>query len=180
AVATVGGSEAAAQAVESLSSRLTADGQSVFLVDLSEAGLLGREAAPPDQADACESGRLTTRYRPEAVPALSRGPVSLSGGSATLPDGADLRRAWENAEIVVTLAEVDPAVGVDGLKLWADHVVVVVKAGRSDTELLRTVAELIKSADLKLLFAMLTGSDRTDSSLGIPEIVGAEEKPARR
>ena len=71
--------------------------------------------------------------------------------------------------MALTLAEVDPAVGVEHLRSWSEEVVVLVAAGRSSAERLRTTGELVRSAGLRLLFAMMVGTDRTDETLGLPE-----------
>ena len=68
--------------------------------------------------------------------------------------------------MVLTLAEVDPAVGVDHLTSWVDRVVLLVAAGRSSAERLRTAGELVRTAGLQLVFAMMVGADRTDESSG--------------
>jgi hypothetical protein len=72
----------------------------------------------------------------------------------------------------LTLAEVDPAVGVDHLRSWTGRVVLLVTAGRSSAERLRTTSELIRSAGMQLLFAMIVGADGSDESSGRPEKLG--------
>jgi hypothetical protein len=115
------------------------------------------------------------------VPSVARGPVGASPRAATdLPEKDPLRPAWDNADVVLTLAEIDPAIGVEHLKSWADQVVLLVTAGRSSAELLRTTAGLIRSAALKLPFAVLVGADRTDESLGVPDPAAPGVPGARR
>jgi hypothetical protein len=70
--------------------------------------------------------------------------------------------------VVLTFAEVDPALGVDHLTTWADQALLLVMAGRSSAERLRTTAELFRAAGLPLRFAIMTGADRNDESLGLP------------
>lgn len=111
-------------------------------------------------------------FRPEGVPSLARGPIGAAAGvTVDLPEDDPLRPAWDAADVVLTLAEVDPAVGVEHLKSWAEDVVLLVTAGRSSAERLRTTAELIRSAGLHLLFAMMVGADQTDESLGLPDTI---------
>jgi MinD-like ATPase involved in chromosome partitioning or flagellar assembly len=68
------------------------------------------------------------------------------------------------------VADLNPAVGADHLTAWADGVVVVVTAGRSSAEKVRTVGELIRAAGLDLRFAVLMHTERTDDSLGMADV----------
>jgi hypothetical protein len=65
------------------------------------------------------------------------------------------------------LADLDPAVGADHLTEWADRVVLVVTAGRSSVEKIRTVGEMIRGAGLDLRFTALLRTERTDDSSGV-------------
>jgi hypothetical protein len=76
--------------------------------------------------------------------------------------------SWHQADVALTLADVDPAVGVEHVRSWADQVVVLVTAGRSGAERLRTTGESIRAAGMHLLFVLMVGADPGDESLGIP------------
>ena len=119
-------------------------------------------------------------FRPEGVPSLSRGPVGATAGTSDLPKTDPRRPAWDAARVILTLAEVDPAVGVDHVKSWADQVVLVVTAGRSNAERLRTTAELLRAAGLKLSFVIMVGADRIDESLGLPDTPDEDWQGSRR
>jgi hypothetical protein len=73
-------------------------------------------------------------------------------------------------DVTVVLADLDPAVGADHLTEWADRVVLVVSAGRSSVEKIRTVGEMIRGAGLDLRFAALLRTERTDDSSGLVAI----------
>ena len=73
------------------------------------------------------------------------------------------------------LADLDPAVGADHLTAWADRVILVLTAGRSSVEKVRTIADLIRAAGLDLRFAALLHTERTDDSSGLARVV---ESPA--
>ena len=72
----------------------------------------------------------------------------------------------ELTDVTLVLADLDPAVGADHLRAWTDRVIVVVTAGRSSAEKVRTVADLIRSAGLDLRFAVLMHTERSDNSSG--------------
>ncbi len=158
----------AALVVARLAAHLAGTGKSVFLVDLSESGRL--EAAVTKALDHDQQGPRPDEpvvFRPEGPPAFALGPVGAAPSIPTeLSKGDPRRTAWSSADVVLTLAEVDPAVGVDHLTSWVDRVVLLVSAGRSSAERLRTAGELVRTAGLQLVFAMMVDADRTDESSG--------------
>lgn len=84
------------------------------------------------------------------------------------PGGDDrMAAACASAEIVLTLAQLDPALGGDYLAEWASSVVVVVTAGRSTAERIHAVGEMIRLAGIPQASAVLVGSDKRDESLGV-------------
>lgn len=162
-----------AAVVARLAGRYADDDEQVLLVDLSEAGVLGRHTHP-----------LVTTFRPSGVPSLARGPA---GGRTGLVDPQErdlLRDAWEDAEVVLVLAEVDPGVDLGNLSSWVSRVVPLVRGGRSRSQLLGTVSELVAVAELEMPFALMTRADADDDSAGLPEpaaeAAGAAEVAARR
>lgn len=194
ALATVDTGGAGPLVMANLAARLGAEGMNVFLVDLTRSGDLERAmdsaldrrpARPggvhlrPEQQPARRRRVLAEVpagqsrplvHRPERVPSLEGGPLDLlAAGAGDRPPAAPWPDAWNQADVALTLAEVDPAVGVEHLRSWADDVVVLVAAGRSSAERLRTTGELVRAAGLRLLFAMMVGTDRTDETLGLPE-----------
>jgi capsular polysaccharide biosynthesis protein len=183
ALATVDNVEAGVLIICSLAAQFTHRGLSVFLVDLSETGDLEATLTRTLDQDhhQTDPAAAPVVFRPEGVPSLARGPVGSPPHVASdLPGEDPLRPAWDSADVVLTLAEVDPAVGVDHLKSWADQVVLLVTAGRSSAERLRTTAGLVRSSGLKLPFAVLVGADRTDESLGLPDPATTGFNRARR
>jgi capsular polysaccharide biosynthesis protein len=151
-----------------LAAQLVRAETAVLLVDLGDRGGLAAELT---HALGDEDGSAAPSVlRPDGLPHLSTGPFGVPAGTAGLVADDDPRReAWSRAEVVLTLASVDPARGLDELPTWADRVVMLVTAGRSSAERLRTAAELVRSVGLDLTFAVMVGSDRTDESLGLPE-----------
>jgi uncharacterized protein involved in exopolysaccharide biosynthesis len=183
ALATVDHAEVATLVVASLAARLAERGLTVFLVDLSESGRLESTvaAAAKEQSGGSTSRENLTVFRPSGIPSLARGPVGLTAGTTTdLPHGDPMRSAWDRADVVLALAEVDPAVGAEHIATWTDQVVLLVTAGRSSAERLRTSAELIQTVELGLPFAMMVGAHPTDESLGMPEALDREWPEGRR
>jgi hypothetical protein len=169
ALAAVDDVEDAALVVGRLAAHLAGTGKAVFLVDLSESGRLEAVVTKALEGEQQGPGRPVEPvvFRPDGPPLLARGPVGATANTPTELPKDDPRRAdWNSAAVVLTLAEVDPAVGVDHLATWADRVVLLVESGRSSAERLRTTGELVRSAGLQLQFAMMVGTERTDESSG--------------
>lgn len=177
ALATLGDAHLATVVLASLAARLSRRGMAPFVVDLTESGRLEdalKDALGRHSDDKAAQGPSPTVYRPDGIPFLAHGPVGATGSFGSDLGQDDPRRsAWDSADVVLVLADLDPAVGVDYLNTWTDEVVLLVAAGESSAERLRTTAELIRSADLALPFAMMVGVDQTDESLGVPEALEA-------
>jgi hypothetical protein len=112
------------------------------------------------EASTGAGGRLTV-FRPTGVPALATGPASAHQAPVDLPDDVPWRTAWEEADVVVALVQVDPGIDAEHLSTWVGQVVPLVTAGDSSAELLETTAELNRSAGLGLPFFLLVGADHT-------------------
>jgi capsular polysaccharide biosynthesis protein len=101
---------------------------------------------------------------------LHRGsvPAARSGFAEAVAD------ACASANLLLTLATVDPSLGDDHLATWATDAVAVVTAGQSSWEKIHGVAELVRLSGTRLVSAVLIGADKTDESIGIvqaPEMV---------
>jgi hypothetical protein len=84
---------------------------------------------------------------------------------AARADGA-LVTACSSADLLLTLAALDPAFGGDHLGTWATNAVAVVTAGRSSAEMIHSVGEMIRLAAVRLDSVVLIGADKRDDSLG--------------
>ncbi len=102
----------------------------------------------------CPTGPL----RP--VRAGFRRPLDGSGLS-----GKGLASAFRAADVVVTLASLDPALGGDHIGTWASAAVVLVTAGECTATGLGATAEMIRLAGVSLS-AVLLGADKNDDSVG--------------
>jgi hypothetical protein len=171
ALVTVDGARTGEPVIAGLAARLGAEGLDVFVVDLTRSGGLGTAVdRARQQLDPPGSGRPAVVHRPARVPSLDLGPLDLtSSGTREKPPTGAWPGAWHQADVALTLADVDPAVGVEHVSSWADQVVVLVSAGRSGAERLRTTGELVRAAGMRLLFVLMVGADSGDESLGVPD-----------
>jgi capsular polysaccharide biosynthesis protein len=86
------------------------------------------------------------------------GRPSGSGAAATI--------TGDSADLLLSLAELDPAVGADQLATWAKDVAVVMTAGRSAPKAIHAVGEMVRVAGLRLALGVLLRADNADESLG--------------
>jgi hypothetical protein len=80
-------------------------------------------------------------------------------------DGA-LTAAYQQADLLLTLVNLDPSLGADNLPTWAPDAAVVVTAGRSTWLRINAVSEMVRMSGTKLAAAVLVGTDKSDESLG--------------
>ena len=88
----------------------------------------------------------------------------------TLPVSADLAAAYSTADVLLTLADLDPMLGAEYLATWATDVVVMVTAGKSSWTRLQAVGEMVRLAGIRTVSAVLVGADKTDESLGVMHV----------
>ncbi|NYD55951.1 capsular polysaccharide biosynthesis protein [Nocardioides marinisabuli] len=136
-------------------------GRRVLVVDLTERGLVGRAVARLWTG----SGTRPVVLRPSGVPLRTVGPVP---GTELAP--STVTEAESAADLVLVVVDIDPAVGLDHVAVRAERLVVVVSAGGSTAERLRTTAELVRAAGLELAGAVLVGADPLDDSLGLAPV----------
>ena len=86
--------------------------------------------------------------------------------------------ACASADLLLTLAPLDPSLGGEHLATWAADAVVVITAGRSSWTKIHAVGEMIRLAGTRLVSAVLVGADKTDDSLGV--VSGAEAGHERK
>jgi hypothetical protein len=75
--------------------------------------------------------------------------------------------ACASADLLLTLAALDPSLGGEHLATWATAAVAVVTAGESSAARIHAVGEMIRLAGTPLVSAVLVGADKTDESLGV-------------
>jgi hypothetical protein len=96
---------------------------------------------------------------------LPAGPLSAESPRST--EGDPLTAACAEADVLLTLASLDPALGGDFIAEWTSSVIAVVTAGCSSAERVRAVGEMVRLAGIPQFSAVLIGADKSDESLGI-------------
>jgi hypothetical protein len=163
-----------AHAVVSLAASLAREGAQVVVADLCAgspaASRLGVEGAGvhetrvddarfsvvlPDSGETAPVGPFVTS---------KTDPSSLSGERGSL---------CARADVLLTLATVDPAIPGDYLSTWAAEAVVFVTAGRSSWTRVHAAGELVRLAGTRLVAAVLIGADKGDETLGVTPARGA-------
>lgn len=76
-------------------------------------------------------------------------------------------RACKSADVILSLATVDPAVGAEYLSGWTASVVAMVTAGESSAQRVFSVGEMIRLSGMHSTSAVLVGADKSDESLGL-------------
>ncbi|MGH3187856.1 MAG: hypothetical protein ACRDPY_36295 [Streptosporangiaceae bacterium] len=170
AVIAVDDAHVAAQAVASLAVSYASEGKQVIAADLSGGVHLARLLRVKDTGIHAVSREgtnfLVVVPQPEDV--APAGPLQGSTLSA-MPAQADkaLVAASNSADVLLTLATLDPAFGSGYLATWATDAVVMVTAGQSSEERIRGVREMIRLAETRLDSVVLVGADKGDHSLGV-------------
>jgi capsular polysaccharide biosynthesis protein len=167
AVIPVDDPEVAALSLASLASSCSQEGFHVILADLCHgapaAKLLGATSPGIQQVRVNGTDLLVVVTDPDDVELA--GPLrNLSRGKES-PD--PLVAACASADLLLTLAPLDPSIGGEHLATWAADAVVVITAGRSSWTRIHAVSEMIRLAGTRLDSAVLVGADKTDESLGI-------------
>jgi capsular polysaccharide biosynthesis protein len=167
AVVPVGDVAVPAVCLVSLAVSRAKQGLNVVVADLCQdapaAQILG--AADPGIRTVTADGTQLTVVVPEPDDVTPEGPLSgrLSQAQAAEP----LAAACASADLLLTLAVLDPSLGGEHLARWAHGAVVMVTAGQSSAERIRAVGEMIRLAGTSLISGVLLGADKTDESLGL-------------
>jgi capsular polysaccharide biosynthesis protein len=179
AIVAVDNAPVVARAVAALATSYASDGAQVVTADLSRGAYLaalsgvkkpGLHAvsrngvtftlAVPERDDAAPVGPLPPLTSPTGLAhpgAAHAGPVHAREALVASDVAADL---------VLTLATLDPATGGDHLGTWGTDAVVVVSSGRSSAERVHGVGEMIRLAGMRLDSVVLLGADKGDESIG--------------
>ena len=169
AVVAVDEPHVAARAVASLAMSFASEGRQVVLADLSAGARLARllGAKGPGMHTVSRKGANLLVAVPEPDDVALVGPLRGSTLSV-VPARADkaLVEATNSADVLLTLASLDPAVGSEYLATWATDAVGMVTAGESSEERIRGVREMIRLAGTRLDSVVLVGADKRDQSLG--------------
>jgi capsular polysaccharide biosynthesis protein len=176
AVVPVGDVHVPAVCLVSLAISRAKQGLQVVVADLCDgapaARLLG--AADPGVRTVSVEGTQLTLAVPERDDVASAGPLNGRPGPG---QAAEPLAAYASADLLLTLAVLDPSIGAEYLAGWARGAVVVVTAGQSSAERIRAVSEMIRLSGTSLISGVLIGADKTDESLGLTITPGADRVP---
>ena len=171
AVVAVDNVEAAAPVVAALAISYAREGKRVILADLCPgapaARLLGGGGAGTNTVSRNGVNLIVTV--PAAQDAAPAGPLdhgTLPPATAE-PEQDLLAETCAAAEVLLTLAALDPAYGGQHLSTWAGDAVALVTAGKSSAVRINAVGEMIRLAGTRLVSAVLIGADRHDESIGV-------------
>lgn len=162
-VLSVGSDRAAAVAVASLAVDLLNEGKNVLLADLS--------------SRAVASGLFDWGGAKASTDRLPGPDASLRVSSAPFREGSTTRHPLpprEEADVVLTLATLHPALAPEHLAGWGTSAVVLATAGRSSTTTLRWARRMLHDAGLHLSSIVLLGGPRRDSSFAVDDDLPAE------
>jgi capsular polysaccharide biosynthesis protein len=159
-----------AHVVESLAVTCAEEGKQVVVADLSGGAHLARllgESSPGIHPVSRNGANLVLVLpgREEIAPV---GPVPAGAALATTSQAdQELVRACSSADLLLTLATLDPALGGEHLGTWTTSAVAVVTAGGASAERVHGVGEMIRLAGTRLDSVVLVGADPNDESLGV-------------
>jgi capsular polysaccharide biosynthesis protein len=155
-----------APAVVSLTVTCAHDGRQVVVADLAGgalAHLLGVKG--PGIHPVTVGGERMIAVVSDRDDITPTGPLQTLAQYA--PASEALVAACASADLLVTLATLDPASGGDHLATWATDAVAMVTAGRSSAERIHAVGEMIRLPGTRLDSVVLIGAEKSDESLGM-------------
>jgi capsular polysaccharide biosynthesis protein len=187
AVVAVDNAREIAPAVVILAERCAQEGVEVAVTDLTAgapvAKLLGAKGTGV-QPVRLGAGQIVV-ITPEETAQVPSGPLhpTVAGGAGFLtePPTEAVDSVAKNAKIMLTVAELDPAVGGEYLSTWATEAVAVFTAGRTRAARAYAVGEMLRLSGIRAISGVVVGADKTDESLGAaPDdaVVLADLRPA--
>jgi hypothetical protein len=134
----------------------------------------------PDPDDPAPTGPLPAGPRPAGpLPAGPPAPGSVPAGLAvTMPQpvappsqrGDELGTAFRRSDLLLTVAELDPASGADYLATWATDAVAIITAGHTHGTHAHAVGEMLRLSGVRLNSSVVVGADDADDSLGLETV----------
>ena len=163
AVIDVDSTAIAAVSIASLASGLAAEGTEVRLFDLSGGRFLSRLLRlrrPGIKLVFTEAqGSVSLIWQDEAE-------MAFGAGAADGRHRKDASGTGRASGLTLALVTLDPAIGGRHLIGHVSDAVAIVTVGRSKLSKLRSVAEMLEAAEIRLRSVLVVGSDPDDDSLG--------------
>ena len=169
AVVPVDDPRVAALSLVSLALSCAQQGQQVVLADLASGSPAARLLGAAERGVNVVSGydtRLIVAVPEDDDVILPAGPLGRVPMQRS-PFTEAVATACAQANLVLTLATLDPSVGGEHLASWATDAVAVITAGRSSWTKINAVGEMVRLSGTRLVSAVLVGADNTDESLGV-------------
>lgn len=107
---------------------------------------------------------------PERGDLVATGPLTTVLAPVGSSVSADIAAAHSSANVLLTLASLDPMFGAEHLATWATEAFVVVTAGRCSWTRVQAIGEMIRLAGIRLVSGVLIGADKSDESLGVARL----------
>jgi len=164
-VVAIDNAQEVAPAIVSLAVACAHDGRQVVVADLAD-GVLARRlgAKGPGVHPVTEAGVRLVTVVPDREDITPTGPFQTMANRASVNEA--LLAAYSSADVVFTLATLDPAFGGDHLATWATEAAAIVTAGRSSAERIHAAGEMVRLAGVRLASVVLIAAEKTDESLG--------------
>ena len=149
------------------------DGAQVVFADLTKGAVFAQHARRAAALASARSGSAARRWSSRfPTPTMSCPPGPMRSSSAVTaqqfaPPSDSLLSACRQADLLITVAELDPALGGDHLATWATDAVALFTGGRTHGGRAYAVGEMLRLAGLHVT-GVLIGADKTDESLGYP------------
>jgi capsular polysaccharide biosynthesis protein len=177
AVVAVDNAREIAPAVVILAGLCAKEGTRLIVADLVRgapvAKLLGARGAGTQKVQ--NAGAPMVVFIPQDADLVPSGPLSsgvAAGPLAAAPSEAVVS-AVKQADLLLTIAELDPAVGGEHLGTWAEAAVAVFTAGRTRATRAYAVGEMLRLSGIRAISGVVVGADKTDESLGSTPDQGA-------
>jgi capsular polysaccharide biosynthesis protein len=172
ALVAVDNAQEIAPAVLALAEWCAKEDLKLVVVDLVKSAPVARLLGA-DEAGARETqvdGGSVVVITPEEPGQVLSGPLRPAGadgaGLLAEPLDKDVAAAAKKARILLTIAELDPAIGGEYLSTWATQAVAVFTVGRTRAPRAYAVGEMLRLSGICEVSGVIVGADKADESLG--------------
>lgn len=175
AVVAVDNAREIAPAIVALTKRCAQEGFKIVVADLVKGAPVARRlgAGGTGVQPVRVGGGSVVVITPEDAYQVPSGPLraaSVTGaGLLAEPPAEAVESVAKKARILVTVAELDPAIGAEHLSTWASQAVAVFTAGRTRATRAYAVGEMLRLSGIRAVSGVITGADKNDESLGSVE-----------
>lgn len=163
--------QAAARVVAALALSHADEGKRVMVVDLTSTTAIARllETTASGVRRVTVSGKHVLLAVPEKGDVAPVGPFPSKAFELSAPArrGDAFVADTAGADLVLTLATIDPAVGGDHLSTWASDAAILLTAGESSIARVRAAGEMARHAGTRIVSVVLMGADTNDETTGM-------------